>query len=205
MRSAQRFHRDVGRLSLMLATVLGSSVVPASAQPSPGEAASFRSEWVMIGGVGSSVGGGERADREQAFHAIEWGRVISGAHGPGLLRGRLEMVIEITPVFLAFQSDRAEGAGFSPLMFRWNLREHGRIHPFVEVAGGVVATNRNVPEGTTRLNFSSHAGAGARVRVAERWSVLVGYRFQHLSNGGTAARNPGINSNVGYLGLAYRR
>jgi hypothetical protein len=184
---------------------LGGNVVRASAQPSPGQATSFSSEWVVIGGVGSSVGGEQRADREQAFYSVEWGRLISSEHGPGVLRGRLEMVIEITPVFLAFQSDRAEGAGFSPLMFRWNLREHGPIHPFFEMAGGVVATNRDVPEGTARLNFSSHAGAGARVRVAERWGVVVGYRFQHLSNGGTARRNPGINSNIGYLGLAYRR
>jgi hypothetical protein len=160
---------------------------------------------VVIGGVGSSVGGGHRADREQAFNAIEWGRLIRGEHGPGVLRGRLEMLIEITPVFLAFQSYRAEGAGFSPLMFRWNLREHGRIYPFLEMASGVVATNRDVPEDTTRFNFSSHAGTGARVRVVERWGVVVGYRFQHLSNGSTAPRNPGINSNVGYLGLAYRR
>ena len=55
------------------------------------------------------------------------------------------------------------------------------------------------------MNFTSHAGAGIRVPVAERWNVVVGYRFHHLSNRSTAPRNPGINSNVAYLGLAYRR
>jgi hypothetical protein len=195
----------VVRLTLMLAIVLGCAVVPAGAQPSREATTPFRTEWAVISGVGRSIGSGSRADRDQAFSAIEWGRLVTGEHGRGVLRGRLEMVIEITPVFVAFQSDRAEGAGFSPVMFRWNLREHGPIQPFFEIAGGVVATNRNVPEGTTRLNFSTHAGPGARVRVAERWSVVVGYRFHHLSNGTTAARNPGINSHVGYVGLAYRR
>lgn len=205
MKSRQTFRLGVGRLTLMLALVLGCSIAPASAQSSPEEATPFRSEWVVLGGGGISMGRGERADREQAISAIEWGRVISGEHGPGILRGRLEMLVEITPLFLAFQSDRAEGAGFSPLMLRWNLRERGRIHPFIEIAGGIVATNQDVPEGTTRLNFLTHAGLGLHLRMAERLGLLVGYRFQHLSNGTTAARNPGFNSNVGYLGLAYRR
>jgi lipid A 3-O-deacylase len=181
------------------------SVVSASAQPSPVDRTRFRSEWVVISGVGHSIGDGQRADRGQAFYAIEWGRLVSGEHGPGVFKGRLEMAIEIAPVFLTHQSHQVGGVGVSPLMFRWNLREHGRIHPFLEVASGVVATNRDVPEGTTRLNFASHAGSGARIRVAEEWGVLVGYRFQHLSNAGIAARNPGFNSNIGYIGLAHGR
>jgi lipid A 3-O-deacylase PagL len=203
--SRQNFWNGVERLALLLAIAWGGSVVSTSGQPSAEPATPFRSEWAMIGGSGSSVGSRQRADREQAFYAMEWGRVVSGEHGPGFLRGRLEMLIEITPMFLAFQSDRAEGAGFSPLMFRWNLREHEPIHPFLEVASGLVATNRDVPEETSRLNFASHASAGARVRLAERWGVVAGYRFQHLSNASIAPRNPGINSNIGYLGLAYRR
>jgi hypothetical protein len=183
----------------------GLASVPAHAQSPSLEGTSFRSEWVVIGGAGRSVGARERAGREQAFDAIEWGRLVSGEHGSGVLRGRLEMVVEFTPLFVAFQSHQAEGAGFSPLMFRWNLSERGPIRPFLELAGGIVATNRDVPEDTTRWNFTAHAGVGARVRVADRWGVVIGYRAHHLSNGNTAARNPGINSNVGYLGLAYRR
>jgi hypothetical protein len=207
MRLTQRVRKDAGRLSLMTAAVLSCTVLRALAQPSSAAPTPFRSEWVLMGGVGSAVGGGGRegTEREQAIYAIDWGHMIGGEHGPGLLRGRLEMMIEIAPVFLAFQSDRAEGAGFSPLMLRWNLREHVRLQPFFEIAGGVVATNQDLPENSARLNFSSHAGGGARLRVAERWGVVVGYRFQHLSNGSTAEHNPGINSNVGYLGLAYKR
>jgi lipid A 3-O-deacylase PagL len=195
----------VGRGSLIVAIVFGCAVVRASAQPARADATPFHSEWAVISGSGSSVGSERRAGREQAFYSIEWGRVVTGQHGPGALRGRLEMAIEITPVFLAFQSDRAAGAGVSPLMFRWNLQERGRVAPFLEIAGGIVATNHDLPEGTTRMNFASHAGVGTRVRLAGRWSVMGGYRFQHLSNGSTAPSNPGINSNIGYVGLAFRR
>lgn len=198
--------RSSSSFAVMLAIAAsGLAALPAHAQSSSTEIGPSRSEWVVIGGAGGSIGTGSRAGRDQAFYAIEWGRLVSGEHGSGVLRGQLEMVVEFTPVFVAFQSNRAEGAGCSPVMFRWNLRQHGPIQPYLELAGGVVATNRDVPEGTTRWNFTTHGGAGARVRVADRWGVVAGYRFHHLSNANTAPRNPGINSNVGYLGLAYRR
>jgi len=196
----------VFRPIVALAFLIVSHIAPAHAQSPAREAAPFQSEWLVIGGVGGSIGAAPaRADREMAFQSIEWGRIIGRERGPGPLKGRLEMLVGITPVFVAFQSSRAEGAGFSPLMFRWNFHPYHAVLPFIEMAGGVIATNRDVPEGTTRLNFLSHAGAGARFRVAGPWGVVLGYRFQHLSNGSTAARNPGINSNVGYMGIAYRR
>jgi hypothetical protein len=206
VRFVDGIRKGVVRHGLMFGIALGLVPATASAQsPRPAVAALFHSEWVVIGGSGRSIATDRRAGREQAFYAIEWGRVVTGEHGPGVLRGRLEMAVEVTPLFLAFQSDRAEGAGLSPLMFRWNLREGGRLSPFLEIASGIVATNHDLPEGTTRMNFASHAGVGARIRVAGRWGAVAGYRFQHLSNGNTASRNPGINSNIGYLGVAYRR
>ena len=183
----------------------GLAAVSAHAQTSSTEGMSFRDEWLVMGGLGTSIGSGSRAGHQQAFHAIEWARPVSGEHGSGVLRGRLAMAIELTPVYVAFQSNRVEGIGISPLVFRWNLREWGPIQPYLELAGGVVGTNHDVPEGTTRWNFTTHGGVGGRVSVAERWGVVAGYRFHHLSNANTAPRNPGINSNVGYVGLSYRR
>jgi hypothetical protein len=205
MRSKQSFpvRIDVRHLIVALLIALGCDVAPVAAQPARPETAPFQSEWLVLGGVGSDVR--PLADREVAFHAIEWGRIVIGEHGPGVLRGRLEMMIEVTPVFVVFQSHQAEGAGFSPLMFRWNFGQHRAIHPFLDVGAGVVATNHEVPEGTTRLNFSTHAGGGMRVRLAERWGVVVGYRLHHLSNDNTAPRNPGVTSHVGYMGVAYMR
>jgi Lipid A 3-O-deacylase (PagL) len=142
-------------------------------------------------------------NRQVAFQSVEWGRTLSGEHGPGVLEGRLEMVIAITPVFVAFQAGHSESAGFSPIMFRWNFRQYRAIQPFVDAAAGMIVTNPDVPEDTTRLNFSEHAGVGARFRVAERWALVGGYRLHHLSNSGTAARNPGLTSHVGYVGVSW--
>ena len=82
-------------------------------------------------------------------------------------------------------------------MLRWNLRERALVQPFVEIAGGVVATNQELPENTTRVNFSSHAGGGRACAWQNAGACSIRYRFQHLSNGSRATRNPGINSNVG--------
>jgi hypothetical protein len=181
--------------------LLGCSAAIVTAQPSSGEAAPFHSEWLVLGGVGNDTR--SMSDRQMAFQSVEWGRNLSGEHGPGVLKGSLEMAIEVTPVFVAFQSRQVEGAGFSPVIFRWNFRQRRAIQLFLDAAVGIIATNRDVPENTTRLNFAEHAGGGARVCVTERWGLVVGYRLHHLSNNGTAARNPGVTSHVGYVGVAW--
>ena len=66
----------------------------------------------------------------------------------------------------------------------------------------MMATSQDVPEDTARLNFSEHAGVGARVRVAPRWAVVAGYRLDHLSNDNTASRNPAVTAHVAYFGVA---
>jgi hypothetical protein len=98
------------RMTVAVATLLGCPAAVATAQPSSGDAAPFHSEWLVLGGVGSDAR--STSDRQVAFQSVEWGRILSGEHGPGVLAGRLEMVIAITPVFVAFQSGDAEGAGF---------------------------------------------------------------------------------------------
>ena len=48
------------------------------------------------------------------------------------------------------------------------------------------------------LQFTTHAGL--EWRFAEHWSL--GYRFQHMSNGGLSKHNPGLNMHL--FGLAYQ-
>src|SRR6266542_2087919 len=98
-------------------------------------------------------------------------------------------------------------AGLSPIFVRWNFTPVGRWEPFLEIAGGAVVTNREIPDpGTTsRFNFTAQSGGGVRVALDGKWGLMAGYRFHHLSNGNRAPLNPSINSNVIYAGLVYRR
>jgi Lipid A 3-O-deacylase (PagL) len=188
-------------LTLALVVFFGWCGAPAAAQESSDETVPFHTKWLVLGGAGTDVR--PTSDRDVAFQSIQWGCNVTGERGPGVLKGQLEMAIEFTPVFAAFQSHTAEGMGFSPIVFRWNFRQRGTIAPFVEAAAGMMATNRDVPENTWRVNFSEHAGGGARIRIARQWAVMIGYRLHHLSNAGTMSRHPGVTSHVGYAGVAW--
>jgi len=94
--------------------------------------------------------------------------------------------ISITPVF------RLERAARTPLV------------PYFEAAIGFhllsdvrVNSERSF---STRFQYGDHIAAG--VRFGPRWRYEAGLRLQHLSNGGLAEPNPGIN--FAELRLAYR-
>jgi hypothetical protein len=65
-------------------------------------------------------------------------------------------------------------------------------------------TSEPIPEKTGRLNFSAHWGGGVRLLQRGRNAMLIGYRFQHFSNGNEFATNPGVNSHVVLAGWSHR-
>lgn len=146
---------------------------------------------------------GAGAQRDETFG--DRGRVISRRRGPGFLAGRLEVLVEAVPVFVMFQSQRAYGFGVSPLFFRWNFARPERVQPFVEFAGGLLRTDRPVPEDTRRRNFTAQTGLGVRIWLSAHQALLLGYRFHHLSNAGPGEINPSVNSNFFYGGVSILR
>ena len=66
---------------------------------------------------------------------------------------------------------------------------------------GVLYFTRAMPDPTAaRLNFSVAAYLGVRIGAWGGRAVDVRYRFQHISNGGTAF-NPGINAHMLQVGM----
>jgi len=142
------------RLGVCLACFTAVAVLsvgaPAIAQPAgpaaslPPSAATARAErpptvrkgateWTLLAGGADAVKiQSSRADREFAMQALSWGRILSAPRGPGLLRGQLQLVIEVVPVFVMFQSQRVYGYGVNPMFFRWNFAPTARVQPFVE-------------------------------------------------------------------------
>lgn len=64
---------------------------------------------------------------------------------------------------------------------------------YVEGGTGPMWAEKRVPAATSRFNFHSQFGAGVVLWPQNRVSMIVGYRFGHISNGGYAPRNPGLN------------
>lgn len=138
--------------------------------------------------------------------AIEASWRLTATHGSGRLAGRLELLIEADPAFVMWQNGKpVYGFGVLPVFFRWNFSRVSHLQPFADLAGGFVRTNQAVPVGTVRFNFMAESGAGLRLFVTKRTALLVGYRFHHLSNADRASTNPGINSNLLYVGASVLR
>ncbi|HEX7153383.1 MAG TPA: acyloxyacyl hydrolase [Thermoanaerobaculia bacterium] len=78
------------------------------------------------------------------------------------------------------------------------------IRPYVELAGGPMWTTKQVPAATSQLNFITQPGFGVTLFPRERYALVVGYRFAHISNSGLASRNPGLNVHSFLIGTQLR-
>jgi opacity protein-like surface antigen len=53
------------------------------------------------------------------------------------------------------------------------------------------------------LNFVLEAGVGLSYFLTDNLALTAGYRFQHVSNGGTSNPKIGFESDTGTLGVSY--
>jgi lipid A 3-O-deacylase len=181
----------------------------AHAQATPEDASPVRAETkpedggreleVWTGG-GHSVPGG-RSDSGVWNLGVRYGWILTGPHGPGFLKGRFEYAVDAVPAFWVFQpAGSAYGAGFDPLNLKWVLATRGGVAPYLELSGGTLFTNHDVPTGTNNVNFTSSAAIGIHIlRESFNWSIEA--RYMHISNAGLAAPNPGMNTVQVRLGI----
>src|SRR5499427_1363528 len=175
--------------------LLSSALLAAQAAPEKGG----REIQIWAGG-GHSVSGG-RGDTGVFNAGLRYGWVLTNPHLPSFLRGRFEYAVDAVPVFLVFQpTNTAYGVGFDPLGLKWNFQSHRRISPYLELTGGVLFTNHDVPTGTNTLNFMDQAALGMHILGATR-NVSLEVRYLHISNAGLATPNPGINTVQVRLGV----
>ncbi len=93
-------------------------------------------------------------------------------------------------------NQRITDFGITPV-FRYERDSASGISPYVEAAVGFylispthIYANRKFG---SSFQFGDHVGAG--VRFGDKGEYDLGYRFQHLSNGGIRKPNQGINFN----------
>lgn len=141
---------------------------------------------------GHSVAGGT-SRTGVANIGVRYGWVLTGPHLPGILRGRFEYAVDAVPLFLVFQpANTAYGAGVDPVALKWNFVRHGRFSPYLELCGGALFTNRNVPTGTNNANFTDQAAFG--IHILGRPTTSLELRYMHISNAGLSTPNPGVNT-----------
>jgi len=76
-----------------------------------------------------------------------------------------------------------------------------KLRPYVEIGAGPDLADR-IPEKGSQFNFDLQAGAGLSYFVLPTTSINVTYRFQHISNAGTAQPNKGIDAGVVLIGIS---
>jgi lipid A 3-O-deacylase len=145
------------------------------------------------------TGGGHGTNGSQSSDGVwnvgfRYGLILTNPHGPGFLRGRLEYAIDAVPVFLVVQkTNTAYGAGINPFAFKWALATRTSVVPYLELGGGTLFTNTKVPEGTSRINFTTSGAVGLHF-LRSKYNISTEVRFMHISNAGLATPNPGINT-----------
>jgi hypothetical protein len=90
------------------------------------------------------------------------------------------------------------GVGIKPLGARlWLGAARSRLE--TDLAVGVFAFSEPLlAANASRINFVLEVGIGVRIS-----RIVVGYRRHHISNGGFAEVNPGLNSDVVFVGFDF--
>ncbi len=165
----------------------------------------------------STVGIGKVTDRK--FFELD------GQYTVTMLAGRqvaLKGVVEVVPVALLNEPSEVyfnskhqpvtvrAGAttyagGATPLGLQVNFRNGHRVQPFFDSHGGMLYFTRQEPvPGSSQFNFTFNFGAGVQVFTGKRSSLLLGFKYHHISNANTATQNPGVDNSEAYAGWLWR-
>lgn len=126
--------------------------------------------------------------------------------GPPITR-----TLDSTRVTDAKQLDRfrfREGYGFglAPIGAELARQLAPGIHALLNVTAGALIFNKVVPYGAaTMANFTVSPGAALEWQPVSRTRVAVGYTFHHLSNASFGQSNPGMNSQILFVRLAWMK
>jgi hypothetical protein len=155
------------------------------------------------GSGGFSVPGGTK-DTHMIDAGLRLGKILTGDSGPGILRGNFEWAADVIPVYYIWQpapAKNAYAAGFNPVNLKWNFTRWGSTVPFLEIGGGVLFSNTDVPLNTSRVNFATHAALGFHFFNWEDRAFTASVRYEHISNAGLSVPNPGINTVQFLIGM----
>ena len=175
---------------LLLGTGMSILSTAANAQTGPEVGGNEVQVWTG-GGHGLN---GSTSDTGVWNLGFRYGWVLTKPFGPGFLRGRFEYAVDVIPAFVLTQRNGAAyGLGLNPFALKWNFAPQRKIVPYVELGGGVLLANTQVPPGTSHVNFTPQGAIGMHfLRAKYNWSAEI--RYMHISNAGLSTPNPGINT-----------
>jgi hypothetical protein len=190
-----------------------TAVVPANGPKAPRRSANEFGVWTGYS-PHSFVLEGTSLHRRLFLLNLQYGRIL-GSRGPFTLKYTAEVIpvaLESQPTtyYIVHQkvlkntAGTVFGAGANPLGLQVNFGRK-KIQPFANSSIGFLYFTRQVPApASSQFNFTFNFGGGIQLFTASRRSFTVGYKYHHLSNADTGIINPGIDSNVIYVGFSLR-
>jgi hypothetical protein len=95
------------------------------------------------------------------------------------------------------------GAGVSPIGLKFNFRRQHRVQPFAAATGGFLYFREDVPiPEARRFKFTFDFSGGIQIVKRSRRALTIGYKYQHLSNGGRSPINPGVDVQMVYAAFS---
>ncbi len=124
------------------------------------------------------------------------GRILTRRRGTGWTSGALEYGFSLAPVFVQLRPETLHGVAFEPITLRWNSGHRaGTAVPYIELAGGGLHTNANLPAGdTSNFNFTARGGAGVSFQNTSSHALDLALSWSHISNANLGRRNPEFNA-----------
>jgi Lipid A 3-O-deacylase (PagL) len=143
------------------------------------------------------------AEAQTLSAGVFLGKSVTGEVGRGWWQGQFEYGVSVNPLFFELRPQLLHGIAFEPVILRWNsVRRFGRAAPYVELAGGGVRTNLDLPRGnTSNFNFTVNGGGGIYLLGRDQHAFDVGVLWTHISNANLGVQNPELNGialRVGY-------
>ena len=181
----------------------GAELPQATTQPSYALLKGMNEFGLWLGGSPtSSKIVGDTGNRRLLLVGLRYGRILAAWESISL-----EYTLDVFPAAVVFEpggGSSTYGAGVSPLGFKLNFRQQGRIKPFLGGSIGFLYLEDDVPvPDSSRLNFATEIGLGLQFFLDPKRAVTLGYKFQHISNAGISRNNPGMDSHIFYAGFSF--
>lgn len=148
----------------------------------------------------------ERQEMDYLQTNLRIGLILSDLQDPKyFFRGNWEGIFEITYSDVEGRTDGYFGGG--AILLRYNILslESRRVYPFIHLGAGIVYNDlykdRSQSVIGQSIEFTLRGGVGIRLKITDCWSIDLEGAYEHISNGGLAERNAGLNAVGGFVGI----
>ncbi|MAI79297.1 MAG: hypothetical protein CL917_10175 [Deltaproteobacteria bacterium] len=129
-------------------------------------------------------------------------RLTSIGDGTRWYQGTLDGLIMGT-VVLNFEPWRGN-AGGAVAAIRYTIRPRQRLRPYFEVGLGVGRLDFKLQDQADGICFFIHTTVGVRWALDDRFALLAGLNWQHISNAGVNPPNPGLDTLGFRVGIEFQ-